>query len=136
MDLIKAKSQLEDEVRLRLDFEQKINKLNNYNRKLQVGTRTLEQDIKDLTVKLKDMTATNKILEQQYLEARSKMQMSENIITRLKEDCKGSAENKDKAQDLYQDTLEKLLEVEKQVKRRQATALELQILLQKKESQI
>ena len=69
--MIKAKTQLEDEVRLRLDFEYKINKLNNYNRKLQVGTKTLEQDIKDLTIKLNDLTLSNKTLEQQYLEARS-----------------------------------------------------------------
>lgn len=48
---------------MRLDFEQKINKLNNYNRKLQTVVKTHELDIKDLNVKVNDLTLSNKNLE-------------------------------------------------------------------------
>ena len=34
MELVKLKKSLEEEVRLRVEIETKINKLNNYNRKL------------------------------------------------------------------------------------------------------
>ena len=82
-------------MRLRLDFEQKINKLNNYNRKLTVGIKTLEVDIKDLMTKLNDLTLANKSLEQQYLEARSSKQMADTIIMRLKDDNQRSFETRD-----------------------------------------
>ena len=51
---------------------------------MQVGTKTLNQEIKDLNQKLKDMTESNKNLERQYLEARSQMQQSDTVIARLK----------------------------------------------------
>ena len=36
LELLKRKQMMEEEVKLRLEFENKINKINNYNRKLQV----------------------------------------------------------------------------------------------------
>lgn len=53
------------------------------------------------------------------------MQHSEVVIARQKNESQLSAESKSKAEDLYHVTLEKLLEVEQLLKKRQATALEL-----------
>ena len=43
MELYKVKKLLEDEIKLRLEFENKINKLNNYNKKLILESKQLKQ---------------------------------------------------------------------------------------------
>ena len=71
------------------------------------------------------MTEANKSLEKQYLEARSNMQHSETVIARLKQENKLCVEKQTKAEDVYQETLEKFNDAEQLLRKRQATALEL-----------
>lgn len=71
--VVKIKKQYEEEVRLRIEFEKKINNLNNYNRKLQTDTKTMHTSFIELDHKLKLESEANLKLELLYLEFKTKL---------------------------------------------------------------